>query len=142
MTKVVDQSKVKVHYTGKLESGEVFDSSEGREPLAFTVGTGNMIPGFEKAVLGMSLEESKTVNIPPAEAYGERTDALIQEIPKSALPPDLQPEVGQQLVSKTPEGQDIPVVVTDVTNENITIDANHHLAGKNLVFDLKVVEIG
>jgi FKBP-type peptidyl-prolyl cis-trans isomerase 2 len=141
MSKVENNSKVKVHYTGKLESGEQFDSSQGREPLAFTVGAGQMIPGFEKAVIGMELNESKTVNIPSAEAYGERNEKLIQQVPKSALPPDIQPYVGQQLVSQAENGQQIPVTITAVETETITVDANHQLAGKNLVFDIEVVEI-
>ncbi|QCK17063.1 FKBP-type peptidyl-prolyl cis-trans isomerase [Mangrovivirga cuniculi] len=141
MKKVEQNNKVKVHYTGKLESGEVFDSSEGREPLSFTVGAGQMIPGFEKGVLGMELNEKKTITIESEDAYGDRRDDLIQSVPKSQLPEDLNPHEGQQLQSQTSTGQVIPVVVTNVSEEEITVDANHPLAGKTLVFDVEVVGI-
>ena len=141
MSKVENNSKVKVHYTGRLEDGNQFDSSQGREPLAFTVGAGQMIPGFEKAVIGMMLNESKTVNIPCDEAYGQRNEQLIQEVPKSALPAEINPYVGQQLVSQTQSGQQIPVTITSVKSETVVVDANHHLAGKDLIFDIEVVEI-
>ncbi|MEQ9405711.1 MAG: peptidylprolyl isomerase [Cyclobacteriaceae bacterium] len=133
---------VKVHYTGKLTSGEVFDSSEGRDPLAFTVGGGQMIRGFDEAVDGMELNEKKTVTIPAAEAYGEHKTELIQEIPKSSLPEDMNPEVGQKLVATNDLGHQTQVAVTEVSVDTITIDANHDLAGKDLVFDIKLVEIG
>lgn len=134
--------KVKVHYTGKLTSGEVFDSSEGREPLEFTVGGGQMIKGFDEAVNGMGLNEKKTVNIPSAEAYGERREELIQEVPKNQLPEDMKPEVGQKLVATNDLGHQTYVSVTAVSDEAITVDANHELAGKDLVFDIELVEIG
>ncbi len=132
---------VKVHYTGKLTSGEVFDSSEGREPLAFTVGGGQMIKGFDEAVDGMELNEKKTVTIPAKDAYGEHKNELIQQIPKSNLPEDMQPEIGQRLVATNDLGHQTQVSVIDVTGENITIDANHDLAGKDLVFDIELVAI-
>lgn len=134
--------KVKVHYTGKLTTGEVFDSSEGREPLEFTVGGGQMIKGFDEAVNGMELNEKKTVTIPTAEAYGEHRDELIQEVPKNQLPEDMNPEVGQKLVATNDLGHQTYVSVTNVTEESITVDANHELAGKDLVFDIQLVEIG
>lgn len=133
--------KVKVHYKGTLSNGEVFDSSEGKEPLEFTLGTGQVIPGFENAVLGMKVEESKTINIPAAEAYGEPREELIQQVPKAQLPPEIKPEVGMQLMSQTPDGQQIPLVVTEVTEETITVDANHPLAGKDLTFELTLQSI-
>ena len=133
--------KVKVHYTGKLTSGEVFDSSEGRDPLEFTVGGGQMIKGFDEAVSGMGLNEKKTVTIPSAEAYGERRDDLIQEVPRDQLPEDMQPEVGQQLMATNDLGHQTPVSVTAVEEKSITVDANHMLAGKDLVFDIELVEI-
>ena len=133
--------KVKVHYTGKLTTGEVFDSSEGRDPLEFTVGGGEMIKGFDEAVNGMEINEKVTVTIPSAEAYGEHREDLIQEIPKSDLPDDMQPEVGQKLVATNDLGHQTYVNVTAVTNEAITVDANHELAGKDLVFDIELVEI-
>ncbi len=134
--------KVKVHYTGKLTSGEVFDSSLEREPIEFVLGAGQMIPGFDQGVLGMALNEKKTLNIPAEEAYGESNPALIQTLDRAQLPADLKPEVGQTLVAGSPEGQEMHVQVTDVTEKTITIDANHPLAGKELVFDIELMEIG
>ncbi len=138
---VKEKDNVSVHYTGTLNNGEIFDSSKGREPLAFTVGAGMMIPGFDKAVVGMKLNETKKVTIAPADAYGEKQDGLVQKVEKSQLPADLQPEVGQQLASQLPNGQQIPVTVTDVAEDSITIDANHPLAGKELTFEIEVVTI-
>jgi FKBP-type peptidyl-prolyl cis-trans isomerase 2 len=140
--KVESNSKVKVHYTGKLEDGSVFDSSVDREPLEFTMGQGQLIKGFENAVLGMAEEESVTVTIPAAEAYGEVNEQLIQQVQKDILPDDLKPEVGMQLMSHLPNGQQIPVTVVDVDDEMITVDANHQLAGKDLTFEIQVVSIG
>ena len=134
--------KVKVHYTGKLTSGEVFDSSEGRDPLEFTVGGGQMIKGFDEAVNGMEVNEKKTVTIPSAEAYGDHREELIQEVPKNQLPEDMNPEVGQKLVATNDLGHQTYVSVTAVTEEVITVDANHELAGKDLVFDIELVSIG
>ena len=133
--------KVKVHYTGKLTTGEVFDSSEGREPLEFTVGGGQMIKGFDEAVNGMTIDEKKTVEIPSTEAYGERREELIQEVPKDQLPEDMKPEVGQKLVATNDLGHQTYVSVTATNEEAITVDANHDLAGKDLVFDIQLVEI-
>ena len=134
--------KVKVHYTGKLSSGEVFDSSVDREPIEFVVGGGQMIKGFDDGVLGMALNEKKTLNIPAEQAYGESNPALIQTLERTQLPPDLKPEVGQTLVAGSPEGQEMHVQVTELTEATITIDANHPLAGKELIFDIELVEIG
>lgn len=141
MDKVKDKDKVSVHYTGTLADGEVFDSSKGREPLSFTVGEGQMIPGFENAVRGMGINETKTVTIKSEDAYGELREEMVQKIDKSQLPPDLEPEVGQQLASTLPDGQQIIVRVTDVSDSHITIDANHPLAGKELTFEIEVVSI-
>lgn len=132
---------VKVHYTGKLTNGEVFDSSRDREPLEFTVGAGQMIPGFDAAVDGMTIQETKEVTIPSAEAYGERNPDMMQEVPRTDLPEDMKPEVGQTLVASSPEGQQTHVVVTEVTDEKIVVDANHPLAGQDLVFEIELVEI-
>ena len=132
---------VKVHYTGKLTSGEVFDSSEGREPLAFTVGGGQMIKGFDEAVDGMELNEKKTVTIVASEAYGDHKAELVQEIPKNQLPEDMNPELGQKLIATNDLGHQTQVSVIDVTEESITVDANHDLAGKDLVFDIELVQI-
>ncbi len=141
MILVKKNDKIKVHYTGKLKDGSIFDSSLQREPLEFTVGAGQMIPGFDNAVVGMALNSPKIVEIPCDEAYGEAREELIQEIPKNQLPEDLNPEVGQMLVSRQPDGMEIPLTVTNVTADSITIDANHQLAGKDLIFEIEVVEI-
>ena len=133
--------KVKVHYKGTLKTGEVFDSSEGRDPLEFTLGTGQVIPGFDNGIQGMAVNESKTINIPATEAYGEVRQELIQDVPKSNLPEEIKPEVGMQLMSNTPDGQQIPLVVTEVKDESITVDANHPLAGKDLIFEVTLVSI-
>lgn len=135
------QDTVKVHYTGKLTTGEVFDSSEGREPLEFTVGGGQMIKGFDEAVDGMGLNEKKTVTILSAEAYGDHNTELIQEVPKNQLPEEMSPEVGQKLVATNEQGHETYVNITAITEEAITVDANHDLAGKDLVFDIELVEI-
>ena len=133
--------KVKVHYKGTLSNGEVFDSSEGRDPLEFTLGTGQVITGFDKGIEGMKMEESKTLNIPADEAYGEIRKELIQEVPKSHIPEEIKPEFGLQLMSNAPDGQQIPLVVTEVKDETIVVDANHPLAGKDLVFEITLVGI-
>ena len=138
MAKVEKDNTVKVHYTGKLTSGEVFDSSADREPLEFTVGAGQMIPGFDAAVSGMELNEKKTVNIPADEAYGQRRDDMIQKVGKEQLPADLKPEVGQTLVAGQPDGQQMHVIVAEVNDDSIVVDANHTLAGKDLVLTLLV----
>lgn len=132
---------VKVHYKGTLTDGVMFDSSEGRDPLEFTIGSGQIIPGFENGVIGMQVEESKTINIPAAEAYGQPKEELIQEVLKSQLPPEINPEVGLQLMSQAPNGQQTPLVVTEVKEDSIMIDANHPLAGKDLTFELTLVSI-
>ena len=133
---------VKVHYTGRLKDGTQFDSSAGRAPLGFTVGAGQMIKGFDAAVNGMALGDKKTVEIPAAEAYGEVNPEMIIDVPRTNLPPDLNPEVGQQLGMTTPQGQQVPVKVKEVHDDKVVIDANHDLAGKDLIFDIELVEIG
>ncbi|MGB5247425.1 MAG: peptidylprolyl isomerase [Woeseia sp.] len=132
---------VRIHYTGKLDDGTEFDSSAGRDPLEFKLGEGGIIPGFEKAVDGMAVGESKSVKIEPQEAYGPRHDQLVQEVPKTALPENLEPSVGMQLQSETPDGQAMMLVVTEVADETITVDGNHPLAGRTLNFDIELVEI-
>ncbi len=133
--------KVKVHYKGKLTSGEQFDSSEGREPLEFTVGAGQMIAGFDAAIPGMSVGEKKTINIAPAEAYGEKNKEAIIEFPKSNIPADMKLEPGMKLQLRNEAGQPIPVTVTEVKDDVIILDANHELAGKELIFDIELIEI-
>ena len=141
MKKAIDQSQVKVHYTGTLDDGSVFDSSEGREPLAFTVGAGNMIPGFENAVLGMAINEIKKIKIPCEQAYGPVRDDLIQELNKSVLPQGLTPQVGQRLQSQDDQGRSFVVTVRQVKEQTIVIDGNHELAGKDLQFEIRLVEL-
>ena len=134
--------QVKVHYTGKLTSGEQFDSSAGREPLEFTVGAGQMIKGFDAAIPGMKIGDKKTINIPAAEGYGERTDEAIIPFPKTNVPADMKMEVGMQLMLSNEHGQPVQVIVAEINDDVIMLDANHFLAGKELVFDIELVEIG
>ncbi|TAG99678.1 MAG: peptidylprolyl isomerase [Sphingobacteriales bacterium] len=132
---------VKVHYTGRLTDGTQFDSSEGREPLEFTVGAGQMIKGFDDGVVGMNVGDKKTLSIPATEAYGERDEQAIIEFPASNIPADMKLEPGMQLTLRNQHGQPVPVVVLEVQTEVIIMDANHMLAGKELVFDVELVEI-
>lgn len=132
---------VRVHYTGRLTDGTLFDSSEGREPLEFTVGAGQMIKGFDSGVVGMAVGEKKTIEIPPHEAYGERDEEAIIEFPSSNIPDDMKLEPGMQLTLRNQFGQPIPVVVLEVKTDIVVMDANHMLAGKDLVFDVELVEI-
>lgn len=132
---------VKVHYTGRLNDGEVFDSSREGEPLEFEIGAGQIIPGFEDAVEGMEPGESKEVTVPPERAYGDRRDDLVQSLERERLPDHLEPHVGQQL-QMTQGDQAFVVTVTDVTDSQVEIDANHPLAGRELKFDLELVDIG
>jgi len=142
MTTAKSGDTVKIHYTGTLDNGTQFDSSEGREPLEFALGGGQVIPGFDKAVDGMAVGESKTVTIPAKEAYGQRHEQLVQEVPRSALPEEMEPAVGMQLQSQSPDGQVMNLVVTEVADESITVDANHPLAGQALTFAIELVAIG
>ncbi len=141
MIQVKENNTVKVHYIGKLSDGQIFDSSEGKEPLEFTLGQGRLIPGFEKGLIDMKLNEKKTITISKEEAYGEPHEGLIQEVQKSQLPPDMTPEVGMGLISKSEDGQEMNLVIVEVKEETIIIDGNHPLAGKELTFDLEVVDI-
>lgn len=141
MNKAKKGDHVKVHYKGKLTSGEQFDSSEGREPLAFTVGAGQMIKGFDDAIPGMEPGEKKTINIAPEHAYGETKAEAIIEFPKSNIPEDMKLEPGMKLQLQNQAGQPIPVTVTEVKDDVVVLDANHELAGKELIFDIELVEI-
>jgi len=132
---------VKVHYTGRLDDGTVFDTSADGEPLQFTIGSGQIIPGFEQAVVGMNPGESKTVKIPAEDAYGQRREDLIIEVEKSQLPEGLKPEVGLQLQSRQPDGRIVVLTIADMTESHVTLDANHPLAGKDLTFEIQLVEI-
>ena len=141
MSQAKSGDTVTIHYKGTLADGTEFDSSAGREPLEFALGSGQVIPGFDSAVDGMTVGDNKTVNIPPDEAYGQRHDQLIQEVPKSALPEEVKPEPGMQLQSQSPDGQVMNLVVTEVADETITVDGNHPLAGETLTFDIELVAI-
>jgi FKBP-type peptidyl-prolyl cis-trans isomerase 2 len=132
---------VKVHYTGKLINGEQFDSSAGREPLEFTVGAGQMIKGFDDAMPGMSLGEKKTINIAPEDGYGPRSEEAIIEFPKEHVPAEMVLEPGMPLTLSNQAGQPVPVIVVEVKEDVIILDANHFLAGQELVFDIELVEI-
>ncbi|MDN3670180.1 FKBP-type peptidyl-prolyl cis-trans isomerase [Echinicola jeungdonensis] len=132
---------VKVHYTGKLKDGTVFDSSLNREPLQFTLGEGNMIQGFDSAVQGMTVGEDKNITIPCDEAYGQKREEMMIDVPMDKVPADIKPEVGMDLSIQNQEGQPVPVKVVDVDEEKITLDANHPLAGEDLVFEIKLVEV-
>ncbi len=141
MSKVKEGDTVKVHYTGTLTDGTVFDTSEEREPLEFTLGQGQLIPGFEKAVVGMNVGDSTEVEISSDDAYGESREDLVISVPKDQLPDDVEPQVGMQLQVNQQDGQPIPVRITDVGEENLTLDANHPLAGQDLKFEIELVEI-
>lgn len=141
MSEAKKGDKVKVHYTGKLQDGSIFDSSVDREPLEFELGAGMMIAGFDKAVDGMNVGEKVTAEIPANEAYGDKNEEMMVDVPRDQLPPEMKPEVGQQLAMQQPNGQSIPVVVTKVEDATVQIDANHPLAGKDLIFDIELVSI-
>ncbi|WP_163267926.1 FKBP-type peptidyl-prolyl cis-trans isomerase [Chelativorans alearense] len=132
---------VRVHYTGKLEDGTKFDSSEGRDPLQFQVGGGQIIPGLEKHVEGMEVGEKSTVTVPAEEAYGPRDERQVQTVPREALPADLDLRIGASLQATTQDGRQIPLTVVEVDDMQVTVDANHPLAGHDLVFDVELVEI-
>ena len=133
--------KVKVHYHGKLTNGETFDSSSGRDPLEFEIGSGSVIKGFDEGVSGMKVGEKKTINIPVDEAYGERSEDMLIEFPKDRFPKDMEIKEGMQLMMSNGTGQNIPVIVTEVKDDAVILDANHPLAGEDLIFDIELVEI-
>lgn len=133
--------KVKVHYTGRLPDDTVFDSSEGRNPLEFTIGAGEIIPGFEQAVTGMRPGEEKTATVAADEAYGERREDLLLTLERDRLPEGMDPEVGERLQLRARGGEPFDVVVAEVGDEDLTVDANHPLAGQELTFDIRLVEI-
>lgn len=141
MSTVKNGDTVRVHYTGKFDTGEVFDSSEDSDPLAFTVGAGQVIPGFDQALVGMQIGETKDVVIEPEQAYGERVEELVQTIDRGQFNlGGVEPEVGMMIEMQTPDGG-IPLTITDLTETTITLDANHPLAGEPLHFSLRLVEI-
>jgi len=141
MQQVKKGDTVKVHYHGKLTNGTTFDSSEGREPLEFEVGGGMVIPGFDDGVTGMTIGEKKTIHIPAEQAYGPKQEEMIMEFPRDRFPADMVPEVGMQLNMSNGSGQNFPVTIAEVREAVVVLDANHPLAGEELVFDLELVAI-
>ncbi|RYY60887.1 MAG: peptidylprolyl isomerase [Chitinophagaceae bacterium] len=141
MQQVKSGDKVKVHYHGKLDNGETFDKSEGREPLEFEVGSGMVIKGFDDGVTGMTVGEKKTVRIPAEQAYGAQNPDMLIEMPKDRFPQDMEIEVGMPLAMSDGQGQQFQVVITEIKDDSVMLDANHPLAGKDLTFDLELVEI-
>ena len=132
---------VKVNYTGKLTDGSEFDSSKDREPLQFTIGEGQLILGFEEAIVGMNIGDSKTVNVPVEKAYGPHREEWVMDIDRNEFPKDLEPEVGQRLQLRQDDGEIVVVQVSAVTEETVTLDANHPLAGEDLIFEIELLEI-
>lgn len=141
MQQVKSGDTVRVHYHGRLNNGNTFDSSEGRDPLEFKVGAGMVIKGFDNGVLEMTIGEKRTLNIPVEEAYGPKSQELIMDFPKANIPADLNPEVGMELQMSNPQGQVFPVKVAAIGAETITLDANHPLAGEALTFEIELVAI-
>ncbi|WP_370337956.1 peptidylprolyl isomerase [Parvularcula marina] len=141
MTHAQEGDTILINYTGSFADGTTFDSSEGREPLEFQLGARQVIPGLEKALIGMEEGEKKQVTITPAEGYGERDEARVQSVPRAQLPDNMPTEPGTRLTMQTQDGQAVPVVITEATDEAITLDTNHPLAGHDLTFDVEVVEI-
>ena len=141
MSKVKENDTVRVHYTGKLSTGEIFDSSLEREPLEVQLGQGSLIPGFEQGLIDMVVAEKKTIEIPKEEAYGDVQKELFQEIAKEQLPAEIAPEIGMGLVAQGEDGSERQLIITEVRDNSIVVDANHPLAGQDLIFDLEIVEI-
>jgi peptidylprolyl isomerase len=141
MQQVKQGDTVKVHYHGRLTDGTVFDSSEGRQPLEFEVGGGRVIKGFDEGVKGMSVGEKKTVSIPADDAYGPRQEDMVIPFERKNFPPDIEPEVGMTLNMHSEDGNALPVVIREITPDTIMLDANHPLAGEDLIFDIELVDI-
>ena len=141
MTQVKTGDTVRIHYTGTLADGTEFDSSQGRDPLEFTVGSGQIIPGLDQAIPGMAVGDSKSVEVPAESAYGAVNPAAIQKVPRSQVPDEIPLEVGLQLQVQAPDGRVVPVTVSEMDEESVTLDMNHPLAGKNLTFAIELVAI-
>jgi peptidylprolyl isomerase len=141
MPKAKTGDTVKVHYTGKLDNGDVFDSSADADPLQFTIGAKQMIPAFEEAIIDMEPSEKKTIEIPADGAYGQRNDEMMQTVERSMLPEEIELKVGLRLTAQDPNGQPFAVTVAKFDDENVTLDGNHPLAGQDLTFDLELMEI-
>ena len=141
MKTVAEGSTVQIEFTGKLEDGTVFDKTDEGKPLEFVVGEKKVLPSLENAVQGMKKGESKTLKLEPKDAFGDRVEGLVKQIPRNALPKELEPKPGMMLVLAAPDGRKVPVTITKVEDKNITIDLNHPLAGKNVTFEIKVVDV-
>ncbi|MCU9838156.1 peptidylprolyl isomerase [Ruegeria sp. WL0004] len=141
MTQIKQGDTVRIHYTGTLLDGNTFDSSEGRDPLQFEVGSGQIIPGLDQALPGMAVGEKKRVEIACVEAYGPLNPEARQAIPREGIPDDIPVDLGTQLQMQAPDGRIIPVTVVEVTEATVTLDANHPLAGQDLIFDIEIVSI-
>jgi len=141
MSEAKSGDKVHVHYTGRLEDGTVFDTSDGHDPLPFELGGGQVIPGFNKAITGMEVGEKKTVTIPSEDAYGPHSDDSTFMVPRENLPPGYDPKVGEVMRMETKEGQQMNVIITEVDEDSVRMDANHPLVGKDLIFDIELVKI-
>jgi FKBP-type peptidyl-prolyl cis-trans isomerase 2 len=141
MTQAKPGTTVSIHYTGTLADGTTFDSSEGRDPLTFKLGGGEIIPGLESALSGMTVGEKKKVTIPSEDAYGPHRPEAIQQVPREAVPDHIPLDLGTQLQVQTQDGRAVPVTVTEVTDAQVTLDANHPLAGKDLTFDVELVSV-
>jgi peptidylprolyl isomerase len=141
MTAAKEGARVRVHYTGKLPDGRVFDSSHGRDPVEFTVGEGEVLPGIERMVQGMHVGESRTETLPPEEAFGKRRKGLIFQVPRDDLPVTIQPYKGQRLLITSQDGVEAPVKVREVNDAVVTLDANHPLAGRTVVFEVQLLDV-
>ena len=141
MTQAKSGDTVRIHYTGSLPDGTQFDSSAGRDPLEFTLGSGQIIPGLDAEVEGMEVGDKNTVTIPAAQAYGAHDPQSIQQVPRNAIPPEVNVQPGAQLQAKTQGGATLQLTVVEATEDQVTVDANHPLAGQDLVFDVELVEI-
>ncbi|MDP8256128.1 MAG: peptidylprolyl isomerase [Candidatus Alcyoniella australis] len=141
MTKAKDGDTVKVHYTGTFDDGSEFDTSKGSDPMEFCIGAGEIIDGFEQALIGMSIGDKKTENIPADNAYGQRKDEMVFVVEKEQFPPEIAPQVGQRLQVPMQNGQMLPVTITEISETEVTLDANHPLAGRDLTFKIELVEI-
>jgi FKBP-type peptidyl-prolyl cis-trans isomerase 2 len=139
MTEVKTGDTVRIHYTGTLNSGETFDSSQGRDPLEFTVGAGQIIPGLDKAIPGMAVGDTKTVDVPSEEAYGAADPDAVQTVPRAQIPDNIPLDPGTRLQMQTPQGQVVPVTVAEVNDSAVILDANHPLAGQDLTFKIELV---
>ena len=141
MKKVENGLYVSVDYTGTLQSGEVFDSSQGGQPLEVQMGVGQLIEGFEKELMGMSLNDKKKFTLNPEEAYGQRDESLTREFARSDFPPEIEPRVGMTIALQTPEGRQMPAQITHLDDDKLAVDLNHPLAGESLTFEIEVVGI-